>query len=321
MDVIHYTVMGREVLQNLAPPITPSLLVDATLGEGGHSDLFLSQYPDLQVIGLDADADIIERARVRLSRFGDRVQFENVWFDDYFTTVSHGIPPALILFDLGISSYHYKRSTRGFSFQADEPLDMRLRRDSELSAANMVNSLSEGELADILFKFGEERYARRIVSRIVRERELRRIETTAELAEIVSRAVPAEYRHGRIHPATRTFQALRIAVNGELDRLERALPAAVNRLAPAGRIGVISFHSLEDRVVKTVFRRMSQRSTDERIQPTMKEGSAVLKLINKKPIRPAADEVGQNAASRSAKLRVAEKSSDAAPASLRGGKA
>ncbi len=307
MDVIHYTVMGREVLENLVPPHPSSLLVDATLGEGGHSDLFLSRYPDLQVIGLDADADIMDRARNRLSRYGDRVQFVNAWFDDYFTGFRSDTRPALILFDLGISSYHYKLSTRGFSFQTDEPLDMRLDTGSELSASDLVNSRSEEELANLMYRFGEERYARRIAARIVTERSSHRIETAAELAEIVYRAVPPDYRHRRIHPATRTFQALRIAVNGELDRLSRALPAAIDSLEPKGRIAVISFHSLEDRTVKTLFRERSRGSNEASNSPTMKERAVDLSLVTRKPLRPAPDEVTENAASRSAKLRVAEK--------------
>lgn len=307
MDVIHYTVMGREVLENLVPPYPSSLIVDATLGEGGHSDLFLSRYPDLQVIGLDADADIMDRARIRLSRYGDRIQFVNAWFDDYFAGIDSDTRPALILFDLGISSYHYKLSTRGFSFQSDEPLDMRLDTGSGPSASDLVNGRSEEELANLMYTFGEERYARRIAARIVRERQTRGIATSAQLAEIVYRAVPQDYRHGRIHPATRTFQALRIAVNSELERLARALPAAIDSLEPKGRIGVISFHSLEDRAVKTLFRERSRDSNVGRNSPTMKERAAGLSLITKKPLRPAADEVAENSASRSAKLRVAEK--------------
>ncbi|HUX50577.1 MAG TPA: 16S rRNA (cytosine(1402)-N(4))-methyltransferase RsmH [Spirochaetia bacterium] len=306
MDFVHYTVMGDEVLQHLVPPHSSDLLIDATLGEGGHSLLFLERYPELRVLGLDADAGILERAKKRLAKFQDRVSFEHIWFDEYFASGQRVERPALILLDLGISTYHFTLSGRGFSFQADEPLDMRLNASEGLSAADLVNSSTAKQIADLLFHFGEERYSRRIAERIVRERAVRTIRTSGELADIVSQAVPAEYRHGRIHPATRTFQALRIAVNGELERLSRTLGFAVDVLAPGGRIGVIAFHSLEDRIVKNVFRDRSKGSVTGSNRPNMKE-EAEVRILTKKPLRPSEAEVQANAASRSAKLRVAEK--------------
>lgn len=337
--------MAAEVLQHLVPADPSGVLIDATLGEGGHSALFLERYPDLQVVGLDADADALERARQRLARFGDRVQFVHVWFDEFFESLEENVAPSrrpgLILFDLGISSYHLQLSGRGFTFRNDEVLDMRLSPGAGRSAEELVNEVGEKELADLIFEYGEERYARRIAQRIVRERSSRRISTTGALAEAVSAAVPAAYRHGRIHPATRTFQAIRVAVNGELDRISRALPAAICALGQPGRIGVIAFHSLEDRIAKTVFREYSGyyhdgaasgdsaprefradrpgsgRSTAARSRagnlkagrekPTSRRGDCVLEVLTRKPLRPSESEVRENPASGSARFRVAEK--------------
>jgi len=296
MEPVHRSVLMAEVLTFLEPARAGSVLVDATLGEGGHSASFLQRYSSLRVIGVDADAAMIARASDRLAEYGERVTFMNAWFDDFFAETD--VHPDRVLMDLGISMYHFSLAGRGFSFRADEPLDMRLSDRLDESAADLVNERGEEELADIIYRYGEERLSRRIAARIAERRREEPIRTTKELADLVWRSVPPNYRHGRIHPATRTFQALRIAVNGELDRVERAIPAALRRLKPGGRLAIISFHSLEDRIVKHRFRELSA------------EGGFT--VVTRKPVVPSEDEVAANPASRSAKLRVIERSPEAA---------
>ena len=294
MEAVHYPVMHREVLENLPIPSGDALLIDCTTGEGGHTSLFLSKYPDLRVVGLDRDKVIQRKAIERLKPFGDRFTPVLCSFDEYLESAKPDSADA-ILFDLGISMFHYLESERGFSFRRDEKLDMRLNPDEGISAADIVNGYSEEALADVIYRYGEERYSRRISRAIVERRQEKEIELSSELAEIISRAVPREYRYGRIHPATRTFQALRIEVNGELSRIEPALRSAIRVLRKGGRIGVITFHSLEDRIVKWFFK-------DE----AAKEDPGI-RIITKKPIVPSEKEEEENAPSRSAKLRVIEK--------------
>jgi 16S rRNA (cytosine1402-N4)-methyltransferase len=308
MEWVHKPVMAREVLQLLAPRETgPSLLIDTTLGEGGHSELFLSRFPDLEIIGVDADPQMLDRAKTKLGGFGSRVQYRNSFFDTYFARYSEDRQPDRILLDLGVSSYHFGHARRGFSFREDEPLDMRLSPDSERSAAEVVNETPEEELADIIYNLGEERYSRRIARNIVRARSKSPIRTSSELAEIVRRSVPKSRE--RLHPATRTFQALRIAVNDELGRIERALPAAFEQLAPRGRIGVIAFHSLEDRIVKRYFKSISSKPTAG--EPTHR---VMAQSLTKKPLTPDEDEARDNPPSRSAKFRALEKLDEEKPA-------
>ncbi|MCF7915052.1 MAG: 16S rRNA (cytosine(1402)-N(4))-methyltransferase RsmH [Spirochaetaceae bacterium] len=312
MDTVHYSVLQQEVLQYLVPPQGEGLFIDCTLGEGGHSELVLQENPGIKLVGLDADAHILEIARQRLEPFKARVRLYNTWFNTFFREYPlGGERPDAILFDLGISIFHYERAGRGFSFQKEEPLDMRLDTTLEISAYDIINTYPEKELARIFFEYGEERYSRMIAAAIVRERAKSSIETSAELAQLIKSSVPAKYRYGRIHPATRSFQALRIMVNGELARLNSVLEDALGVLKVGGRIGVISFHSLEDRIVKQFLQKKSQTCTCPPEWPICKcGGQAVVKLIQKKPIQPSDDEVDQNAPSRSAKLRVAEKLMD-----------
>jgi 16S rRNA (cytosine1402-N4)-methyltransferase len=306
--IVHQSVMIQEVLGFLVPPADGGLMIDATLGEGGHSEVFLQRYPRLSVIGLDADASILAIARERLSPFADRARLVNAWFGSFLREYRGERPPDLVLMDLGISRFHYEASGRGFSFDRDEPLDMRLGVDLTTTAADIVNTAEPTEIADILFRYGEERFARPIVSRIMREREREPIESSRRLAAIVASAVPDKYRHMRIHPATRTFQALRIAVNRELEQLETGLAEALRILAPGGRIGVISFHSLEDRIVKLFFREKSKECTCPPEWPICQcGGKAELRAVTGKPVTASEEEVSLNPASRSAKLRVAEK--------------
>ena len=294
MEAVHYPVMHREVLENLPIPSGDALLIDCTTGEGGHTSLFLSKYPDLRVVGLDRDKVIQRKAIERLKPFGDRFTPVLCSFDEYLESAKPDSADA-ILFDLGISMFHYLESERGFSFRRDEKLDMRLNPDEGISAADIVNGYSEEALADVIYRYGEERYSRRISRAIVERRQEKEIELSSELAEIISRAVPREYRYGRIHPATRTFQALRIEVNGELSRIEPALRSAIRVLRKGGRIGVITFHSLEDRIVKWFFKDEAAKEDPE------------IRIITKKPIVPSEKEEEENAPSRSAKLRVIEK--------------
>lgn len=306
--IVHQSVLLNEVLSLLVPPDDGGLLVDATLGEGGHSLAYLERYPLLSVIGIDADPAILATARERLRPFEKRMQFVNSWYGTFFRDYPGGPALDLVLMDLGISRFHYEASGRGFSFDREEALDMRLSPDLATTAADIVNTSEAAELTDILFTFGEERFARLIVSRLVRERAREPIATSARLAAVVASAVPGSYRHGRIHPATRTFQALRIAVNRELEQLQTGLAEAVRVLAPAGRVGVITFHSLEDRIVKRFFRSQSRDCTCPPEWPICQcGGKAALRLVTGKPVTASAEEVSLNPAARSAKLRVARK--------------
>jgi len=309
MDISHRSVLKEEVLEMLAPRTSGELFVDCTLGEGGHSEYFLSSFSDLRVVGLDADANIQSVAKKRLAGYGERIKFFNVWFNTFFRDYPLGDErPDSILFDLGISVYHYEKSGRGFSFSKEEPLDMRLESGLEISAADIVNNYPEEELANLIYELGEERYSRRIAKAIVKARSGEPVERTKQLADIIWNSVPRDYRYGRIHPGTRTFQALRIAVNGELARLEAALASALNVLKPGGRIGVISFHSLEDRIVKHYFREKSRSCTCPPEFPVCQcSGKAVVRVLTKKAIRPSDLEIKENPPSRSARFRVIEK--------------
>ncbi len=309
--IVHQPVLLKEVLEFLIPPAEDALMVDATLGQGGHAEAYLDRYPGLFLIGIDADGAVLETARARLSRFSERIELVRAWFLDFFSGFAEtrgGKKADLILFDLGISRFHYEASGRGFSFDREESLDMRLSTDLPMTAADIVNETDRGELARILHEFGGERYSRQIAARIERERKSGPIATAARLARVIAAAVPPSARHGRIHPATRSFQALRIAVNHELDQLENGLAAALGALAPGGRMGVITFHSLEDKLVKTFFREKAKGCSCPPESPICQcGGKAELRIVTKKPVLPSNEEVSANSASRSAKLRVAEK--------------
>ena len=310
MEAVHYSVLKSEVLSYLKPTRAGELFIDCTTGEGGHSEALLSAYPDIKLICLDADNNILKVAQERLAPFKGRVQFCNTWFNRFFADYpTSSQRPDKILFDLGISTYHYEKSGRGFSFRKDEPLSMELGADLVVSAADMVNNYPAERLADIIYNYGEERYSRRIAKAIVEERENGAITTAAQLADVVWHAVPEGYRHGKIHPATRTFQALRIAVNGELERLPEALNKALEVLVPGGRMAVITFHSLEDRIVKNFFRDKEKDCIcpDSAPRCTCGRNHRMVNIITKKPVVPSDAEIAENAASRSSKLRVAEK--------------
>lgn len=294
MEYVHYPVMYREVLSYLVPRREDALMVDCTTGEGGHTHLFLEKYPHLHVIGLDRDREIQKKATIRMQGFGDRFTPVNTWFNDYWEGYQ-GPKVDLVLFDLGISSFHYAESQRGFSFQKEEELDMRLDLNQHMSAEMVVNTYREEDLANVIYRYGEERYSRRIAKAIVEAREKERIVTTRQLADIIFHAVPVQYRYGHIHPATRSFQALRIEVNRELDRIEPAIRGAVDALVPGGRVAVITFHSLEDRPVKWLFRSLAEGEEPK------------VKILTKHPVVPGEEEIAENSPSRSAKLRVVER--------------
>ena len=313
MEIIHTSVLLNETLEWLSPENESfsdnAFMVDSTLGEGGHSFAFLNRYKNLQIIGLDADQKIQARAKERLSCFGNRMNFHLGWFNDFYANYPDNLPkPNLILFDLGISVFHYERSGRGFSFRYDEELDMRLNDSEGKSASDIVNTMREDELANIIFNYSEERYSRRIARAIVENRQLAPITNSKTLAQIIYDCVPAPYRHGGIHPATKTFQALRIAVNAELNRLPEALCSAFDVLEVGGKMGVITFHSLEDRIVKNTFRNWAKVCSCPPEQPICTcGGSPKVELLTRKPIGPTEEEVKVNSPSRSAKLRVIRK--------------
>ncbi len=290
----HLPVMLAEVLFWLRPG-PRSIILDCTVGYCGHAEKLLeTSSPEGVVLGLDRDQNAIEAGRPLQGRFGSRLVLMRGKFVDLKQHLaSHEIASVDgVLFDLGVSSPQVDEPSRGFSFQAQGPLDMRMDQSSGPTAADIVNCSDETDLANIIFQFGEERYSRRIARAIVRARAARPFQTTGELVAAIESAVPAHYRRGRIHCATRTFQALRIAVNDELAQLEPALRDAADVLAAGARLCVISFHSLEDRIVKRTFRALA---------------GTRLKILTKRPQLPTEEELERNPRSRSAKLRVAER--------------
>lgn len=271
---------------------------DGTVGYGGHSERILEKAgDDVVLIGIDRDEEALAYSRSRLAGFAGRAQLLKGDFVDMKQLLRTVGVPAVdgVLFDLGVSSPQLDDPNRGFSFQGDGPLDMRMDQSTGTTAGELVNSLPESELADLIFQYGEERFSRRIARAIVRARERNALASTQELTTVIKESVPAAYRHGRIHCATRTFQALRIAVNRELDVLEPAIRDAVDMLRPGGRIAVISFHSLEDRIVKHTFRALAERPHPQ------------VAVLTKRPQVPSEAECQANPRARSAKLRVAER--------------
>lgn len=294
----HQPVLAAEVLDLLGPPLreVPGAWVfDGTLGAGGHAALLLEACPEARLLGCDRDPDALELARARLAPFGDRATLVRAAYADGPAIArERGLGPfRAALLDLGVSSMQLDRPERGFSFSRPGPLDMRMDPTAPLTARALVNETPEGELADLIYQLGEERLSRRIARAIVAARRQAPLETTEALAEVVRRAVPRPRGRERIHPATRTFQALRLAVNDELGQLDRALPALWDLLAPGGRLAVISFHSLEDRPVKTFARARKQDGTG--------------RPLTKKPLRPTDEECDRNPRARSAKMRVTER--------------
>ena len=293
MESVHIPVLQNEVAKFLDPKPNNDY-VDCTIGEGGHARAILEKIlPNGKLLGIDLTEELIEALKLKFKDFKQNL----VLVCDNFSNLKeiaekHGFRNVSgVLFDLGLSSWHLEKSGKGFSFMREEPLDMRY--EGGVSAEEIVNGCSEEEIARILKEFGEERFARRIAKTIVEKRRVKPIKTTFQLVDVVRSAVPLWYQKRRIHFATKTFQALRIAVNGELENLKETLPQAVDILKTGGKIVVISFHSLEDRIVKNFFRENSKNGK--------------LKILTKKPVVPTIEEVRVNPRARSAKLRVAVK--------------
>jgi 16S rRNA (cytosine1402-N4)-methyltransferase len=309
----HLPVLVDEVLTSLAVGAGSSV-ADCTVGGGGHAERLLeATSPDGRLLGIDADRAAIAEAERVLARFGDRVVLRHANFEAIYDAATDAgvFPLDAVLFDLGLSSYQLADPDRGFSFAADAPPDMRFDETSGLSALELIERSSERELAGILATFGEERRAGRIAKAIVAARAAGRIVTAADLAAVVADAAPSRpggADAGRIHPATRTFQALRIAVNREVEVLSAGLAGALAALRPGGRMAVISYHSLEDRIVKRFIVRESRDCIEDPLPPACTCGHrAQLRAITKGVLTPGPEEVRRNRRARSAKLRVAEK--------------
>lgn len=305
----HISVLLEECIENLN--IKPDgIYVDGTLGLGGHSEQIVKRLTTGRLIGIDRDESAIRRTGERLKAYSDKMTLVHGNFCDVAQILDElGIDAVDgMLFDLGVSSPQLDESERGFSYMNDAPLDMRMDNTSSLTAWNVVNDWDEAELVRILRDFGEERYARRIASRIAERRTAKPIETTLELVDIIRSAMPAAALREKQHPAKRSFQAIRIAVNDELGAVDQMMKTAPDKLKPHGRLCVISFHSLEDRIVKTGIAARENGCTCPREAPICVCGfKQTLKSVHRKPIVPGEDELNENPRARSAKLRVAEK--------------
>ncbi len=312
----HVPVLSGPALEWLTPALTgEGPLVDCTLGAGGHSEAFLRALPDLVVIGIDRDRDALEAAQRRLEPFGSRMRLVQTNFADIEQAArGEGYEQVgAILYDLGVSSPQLDRAERGFGFRSGFPLDMRMDQEADLKAQDIVNNYSEDRLVDIIFRYGEEKFARRIARAIVLRRAVKPFEEASDLAEVVKTAIPAATRRTGPHPARRTFQALRIETNAELESLERSLTTAVDLLRPGGRVAVISYHSLEDRIAKQTFRTAAEGCTCPKDMPICVCGkSPRVKVLTNRPVRPDEQETARNPRSDSALMRVAEKVREAA---------
>jgi 16S rRNA (cytosine1402-N4)-methyltransferase len=311
MEFEHKPVMLDECISSLNID-KDGIYIDGTLGGAGHSTEIIRRLDNGTLIGIDQDASAIEVSGERLRKVQGNARLILIRgnFRDMAELVGqqgiHNVDG--ILLDIGVSSHQLDEAERGFSYQKDAPLDMRMDRNHSLDAATIVNTYDENEIRDIIREYGEENWAARIASFIVRARSERRIETTGQLADIIKAAIPAQARREGPHPAKRTFQALRIAVNDELNALRDAIDSAVSMLKPGGRLSIITFHSLEDRIVKTEFQKREKPCICPPTFPVCVCGKKpVLKVLTKKPVVPSSREVGQNPRARSAKLRTAMK--------------
>jgi 16S rRNA (cytosine1402-N4)-methyltransferase len=307
---IHKSVLLTETIENLAPD-ADEIFVDCTLGLGGHAQAILEAAKNVRVIGIDQDTEAVRLAGERLSRFGERVRIFHANFAEIKEVLQRaGVQKVNgVLADLGVSSLQFDDASRGFSFRFDAPLDMRMDADSdEESAAELLERLSEEEIADLIYRYGEERMSRRIARRIVWKREIGEpVRTTRELAETVEKAIGRKPKD-KIHPATRTFQALRIAVNREIEILEEFIRDAVGCLKTGGRLAVITFHSLEDRIVKQTFQSLAGKCTcPPRLMQCVCGARKEIEILTRKPVVPGENEIAENPRARSAKLRVARK--------------
>ncbi len=307
----HVPVMRDRVTELLAPALRQAgaVLVDATLGRAGHAVALLDGHPQLVLVGVDRDGDAIEQSRRLLAAHADRVTLVRGGYDEIPQIVARLGHPRVhgLLFDLGVSSPQLDDPARGFAYARDAPLDMRMDTSQPLTAAEVVNTYPARDLARVLRQYGEERYARRIADAVVRERSAGPITTTSQLAAIVGDSIPAPARRTGGNPSKRTFQALRIEVNGELAGLRRALPGALDALRAGGRIVVLAYHSLEDREVKRAFAARAADTTPPGLPVTLPDSKPEFRLLTRGAERPAADEIARNPRAASAKLRAAER--------------
>jgi 16S rRNA (cytosine1402-N4)-methyltransferase len=306
----HLPVMAREVVELLSG-VPEGVIVDCTVGGGGHSAVLLDARADVHVLGLDRDADAVEAARSRLARFGDRVQVVHGGFERLAHLVeqhAEGANVVGILMDLGVSSAQLDRPERGFSYRFDAPLDMRMDAKQSLTAADVVNSYDESELATLISRYGEERFARRIAHAIVAARP---VASTRQLADVVRAAIPAATRRKGPHPARRTFQAIRMEVNRELPNLAEGLDESVHVIGPGGRVLVLAYHSLEDRMVKSTFGRWAGDDADRDVPAKLPvapaKPHALARVLTRKPMRPTPAEIAANPRAESARLRAVER--------------
>ncbi len=309
MEFKHYSVMLKETVdaQNFVPG---GIYVDGTMGGGGHSAEILSRRDDIRLIGIDQDIEAIRAAKARLADYDGRFIQVNRNFSE-IKDILESLDIAEIdgaVLDLGVSSYQLDNAERGFSYMHDAPLDMRMNRENELSAYEVVNNYSVGELTKIFYEYGEENWSKRVAEFIVEKRKIAPIKTTLELVDVIKAAIPQKARQEGSHPAKRIFQAIRIEVNGELRILENAVRDFLDVLKPGARLAIITFHSLEDRIVKQVFQDMAKGCTCPPEFPVCVCGKTPrVKIINRKPVLPDKEELSENSRSKSAKLRIAEK--------------
>jgi len=307
----HVPVLRDRILELLAPALQRpgSVMVDATVGMGGHSESVLEHCPNARVVGIDRDRDALALAAERLARFGDRFTPVHAVYDELPRVLDEmGLPSvSAVLLDLGVSSLQLDEEERGFAYRHDAPLDMRMDQTSGMTAAHVLNTYDRADLERILRVYGEERFAKRVASAIVRERAREPFTTSARLVELLRSTIPSASQKSGGHPGKRTFQALRIEVNAELKALESVLPAAVDALAVGGRIAVLSYHSLEDRLSKRVLTAGSRSSTPVGLPVELPEHAAYLRLLTRGAEEPSATEISVNPRAASARLRAAER--------------
>jgi 16S rRNA (cytosine1402-N4)-methyltransferase len=326
----HVPVLLQRCVELLTPALTRhgpdgagAILVDATVGAGGHAERFLTELPGLRLIGLDRDPDALDIAARRLARFGSRATLVRARYDEITDVIAEAGCAATgsvnaTIFDLGVSSMQLDRAERGFSYAHEAPLDMRMDPQSTLTAADIINTYDEYALADILRRYGEERFAARIAAQIVRRRENTPFTSTGDLVALLYQAIPAPARRTGGHPAKRTFQALRIAVNGELDSLRDALPAALDALAGAGRIVVLAYQSLEDRIVKRLFTEATASRTPVDLPVELPGDTPRFKSLTRGAERSYAAEIERNPRAAAVRLRAVQRTEPEPPVARRG---
>jgi 16S rRNA (cytosine1402-N4)-methyltransferase len=317
VEDVHVPVLRDRIVELLAPALQKpgAVLVDATLGMGGHSEAILRACPQARVVGIDRDQEALSLAGERLAPFGERFTPVHAVYDELpeilagLGLAGSSAPPsvAAVLLDLGVSSLQLDEQERGFAYRHDAPLDMRMDQSSGITAADVLNTYEQADLERILRQYGEERFAKRVASAVVRERAQEPFSHSARLVELLRSAIPAASQKSGGHPAKRTFQALRIEVNGELRALEAVLPAAVQALALGGRIAVLSYHSLEDRLTKQALSGGARSATPAGLPVELPELAAYLRLLTRGAEEPSAEEVARNPRAASARLRAAER--------------